>query len=103
MLRYTVLRILVFIGCLLALWLAGLRGPENALLLVAGAAVLSAAISYFALRRVREDYSAQVAERLERRSAAKRTRSDGSPTDEAAEDAEIAGDAQVPGDDGEFR
>lgn len=98
MMRYTVLRLLVFVGCLAALWLVGLRGEDNALLLVAGAAVLSAVISYFALRRVREDYSAQLAERIERRTASKRTRADGSPTDEDAEDAEITRD-----DGGGFR
>ncbi|MEO6789953.1 MAG: DUF4229 domain-containing protein [Ornithinibacter sp.] len=97
MMRYTVLRIVIFLACITALWLAGLRGQGNALLLVAGSAVLSALISFFALRRVREDYSAQLAERLERRTAAKRTRSDGSPTDEAAEDAETSQD------DGQFR
>ncbi len=97
MMRYTVLRIVVFLVCLTALWLAGLRGQDNALLLVAGAAILSAVISYFLLRRVREDYSAQLAERIARRTAAKRTRPDGSPTDEDVEDAEITGD------DGQFR
>ena len=59
MLRYTVLRLLVFLGCLALLWLLGLRGEEDLLLLVVGAALLSAVISYFALRRFREDYSAQ--------------------------------------------
>ena len=58
MLRYTVLRLLVFLGVLSALWLLGLRGQENMLLLVAGAALLSAVISYFGLRRFREEYSA---------------------------------------------
>jgi hypothetical protein len=87
-LRYTLLRLLVFLGCLAALWLLGLRGEKDVLLLVVGAALLSAVISYFGLRRFREAYSAQLAETIDRRSAAKRARSDGRSTDEDAEDAE---------------
>ena len=55
-----------------------------------GAALLSAVISYFALRRFREDYSAQLAARIDQRSAAKRTRPGGAPSDEDAEDAETS-------------
>ena len=96
MLRYTVLRLLVFLGCVAALWLLGLRGEEDLLLLVAGAALLSAVISYFALRRFREDYSAQLAARIDKRTAAKQPQP-GRPNDEDAEDAEVSGD------DGSFR
>lgn len=92
MLRYTVLRLLVFLGCLSLLWLLGLRGRADLLLLVVGAALLSAVISYFALRRFREDYSAQLADRIEHRVAAKRAGGSSRPTDEDAEDAEVAGD-----------
>ncbi|WP_392543179.1 DUF4229 domain-containing protein [Oryzobacter telluris] len=89
MLRYTLLRALVFFGCLAVLWLLGLRDEEDMLLLVAGAALASAVISFFALRRFREDYSAQLATRLEQRAAQKSgARTDG-PTDEDAEDAEV--------------
>ena len=73
MVRYTILRLLVFLGCVAALWLAGLRGEEDLLLLVAGAALLSALISYFALRRFREDYSAQLAAKIDQRTAAKQS------------------------------
>lgn len=97
MLRYTLLRLLVFLGCLCVLWLAGLRGEEDVLLLVVGAALLSAVISYFALRRFREDYSAQLAERIDRRTAAKRSSHEVRASDEDAEDAETSGD------DGAFR
>lgn len=100
MLRYTLLRFLVFFGCLAVLWLVGLRDEEDMLLLVAGAALLSAVISYVALRRFREDYSAQLATRLEERAAAKRARASRRPSDEAVEDAEVA----RPGEgDGDFR
>jgi hypothetical protein len=93
MLRYTVLRILVFLGCLLAFWLAGLRSQEEMLLLVVLAAASSMIISFFALKRFREAYSAEVAERLQRRAAtrAQRAAEQGvAATDEDAEDAEIA-------------
>jgi hypothetical protein len=96
-LRYTVLRLLVFLGCLALLWLVGLRGEEDLLLLVVGAALLSAVISYVALRRFREEYSAQLATRIEQRTAAKRGRPATSPSDEDAEDAETSRD------DGTFR
>ena len=97
MLRYTLLRLLVFLGCVAALWLLGLRGEEDLLLLVAGAALLSAVISYFALRRFREDYSAQLAaqDRPARRRQAVAARAP--RNDEDAEDAEVSGD------DGTFR
>ena len=96
MLRYTLLRLLVFAGCLAALWLAGLRGEDDLLLLVVGAALLSAVISFFALKRFREDYSAQLAQKIDQRTAAKRART-GVATDEDAEDTEVSGD------DGTFR
>jgi hypothetical protein len=96
-LRYTLLRLLVFLGCLALLWLLGLRDEEDVLLLVVGAALLSAVISYVALRRFREDYSAQLAARIDQRSAARRARSGAAPSDEDAEDAETSRD------DGTFR
>jgi hypothetical protein len=96
-LRYTVLRVLVFLGCLALLWLLGLRGEEDLLLLVVGAALLSAVISYFALRRFREEYSAQLAAKIDQRTTAKGTRPAETPTDEDAEDAETSPD------DGTFR
>lgn len=102
MLRYTLLRFLVFFGCLALLWLVGLRDEEDMLLLVAGAALLSAVISYFALRRFREDYSTQLASRLEERSSAKQGRRADRPSDEEAEDAEVARPRPAEGD-GEFR
>ena len=102
MLRYTLLRFLVFFGCLAVLWLLGLRDEEDMLLLVAGAALLSAVISYFLLRRFREDYSTQLATRLEERSAARRVRAAGRPSDEDAEDAEVSRPRPAEGD-GDFR
>ncbi|GGL32992.1 hypothetical protein GCM10012283_14300 [Phycicoccus endophyticus] len=99
-LRYSVLRLLVFLGCLLLLWLLGLRDPEDYLLLVVLAALLSMAISYVALRRFRQDYSAQLAESLERRSVARREHQASHPSDEDVEDAET--EAGTPDED-DFR
>ena len=48
--------------------------------------------SRVALRRFREDYSAQVAHKLEARAAAKRAAPRTPSADELAEDAEVSGD-----------
>ena len=72
MIRYTILRLLIFIACAIALWLAGLRGEENLLLLVVGAALASMVISYFLLRPMREQFSDEVAHKVEERTRAKR-------------------------------
>jgi hypothetical protein len=96
-LRYSVLRLLVFLACVSLLWLLGLRDRAELPYLVLGAALLSAAISYFALRRFREDYSAQLAHRIEARAAARKGAVPSRSADEEAEDAEVSGD------DGTFR
>jgi hypothetical protein len=95
-LRYSLLRLLVFLGCVSLLWLLGLRDRDQLPYLVVGAALLSAVISYFALRRFREDYSAQLAHRIEAR-AARKGAARAPSADEEAEDAEVRGD------DGTFR
>jgi hypothetical protein len=87
--RYSVLRLLIFFGVLAALWLLGLRGPDQQLLLLVLAAAISMAISVVVLRPFREDYSRQLAQRLEGRARAKQQRDTGS--DELAEDAEDEG------------
>jgi type II secretory pathway pseudopilin PulG len=91
MLRYAVLRLLVFLAALALLWLLGLRGEENLVLLVVGAALLSMVISFVALRRFREDTSARIAERLEHRAESRRATAQGPSADELAEDAEVEG------------
>lgn len=88
-LRYTVLRLMIFLGCLLVGWLAGLRDESQYVLLVVLAALASMAISYVALRRFREEYSAQLAESIERRAAARQSKVGQSAGDELAEDAEV--------------
>jgi hypothetical protein len=88
-LRYTVLRLMIFLGCLLVGWLAGLRDESQYVLLVVLAALASMAISYVALRRFREAYSAQLAESIERRTEGRQEKAGQSAGDEQAEDAEV--------------
>jgi Protein of unknown function (DUF4229) len=89
MLRYTVLRLLIFFGCLLFFWLVGLRNDQILLLLVSAAT--SVLLSFFLLRSQRDRFSAQIADRLEKRQEAKRQAVEGGDldSDEAAEDAEV--------------
>ena len=87
MVRYTLLRTLVFFGCLLILWLAGLRSRDQLFLLVAGAALISMVVSYFVLRPFREDYSRQIAEKLEHRAEQKAAERGAKPSDEGPSEA----------------
>lgn len=93
MVRYSILRLLIFFGCLGLLWLLGLRDRSEQLILLLGAALLSMAISFVVLRPYRQEYSRELSQRLERRQAAK-TRV---VSDEKAEDTE------ADGDDAEYR
>ena len=88
MARYTVLRLLVFFGCLTLLWLLGLRSREDEVFLVGGAAVLSLAISYVVLRPFREQASTQLSRRIDARRAKAAARQE-SDADAASEDAEV--------------
>ena len=93
MIQYTLLRALIFFVCLIVFYLLGLRGPENLPLLVLAAALSSMVISYFLLRGMREKFSAQIAHKIEQRTAAKQQKRAGAGpdrgTDESAEDAEV--------------
>lgn len=93
MIRYTLLRALIFFVCLIIFYLLGLRGEDYLLYLVLAAALSSMVISYFLLRPIREKFSAELAHKIEARTAAKREgRSQQTPrggTDESAEDAEV--------------
>jgi type II secretory pathway component PulM len=86
MLRYSVLRLLLFFGVLCALWLLGLRDRDQQWMLLVLAALISMVLSYFVLARFREESTRQIEERLARRSQARAQ--DDSASDEAAEDAE---------------
>ena len=89
MLRYTVLRLLIFFGCLVFFWLVGLRNDQILLLLVSAAA--SVVLSFFLLRSQRDRFSEQIADKIEKRQEAKRAAREtgGLETDEDAEDAEV--------------
>lgn len=84
MLRYTVLRLLLFFGFVCALWLVHVRG----LWLVILAAVLSMALSFVLLKGPRQAFSAQMAEHIEARLQRHEPAPD-SPTDEDIEDADF--------------
>lgn len=81
MLRYTVLRLALFVAVLGGLALAGARG----VLLIGLTVVVSIALSYLLLRRQRDAVAAAIAERMQTRLEAPRG---AGGTDEAAEDAE---------------
>ncbi|KAB7746445.1 DUF4229 domain-containing protein [Nostocoides sp. F2B08] len=89
MIQYTLLRLLVFGACLYVFWLLGLRSETELPYLVIAAALTSMVISYFTLRPMRERFSAQMAHRIEERTAAKAARRQDEPGDEDAEDAEV--------------
>ncbi len=85
MVRYTLLRFLIFFGCLGLLWLLGLRDRSEQPWLLVGAALLSMLISFFALRPLREDTVEKLSTRVESRIAAKRESSDEAVEDAATE------------------
>jgi len=87
MLRYSVLRLLIFFGVLSLLWLLGLRDPGQRWMLLVLSALISMVLSYFVLGRFREESTQRIAEVVERRTAAKQHRGQ----DENAEDAEDEG------------
>lgn len=93
MVRYTILRLLIFFGFVLLFWLVGLRGTSDMgrLVLIGSAAVASAVVSYVLLRGMRDEMTAKLVERHEARLRAKAEGfEDGD--DELAEDAEIERD-----------
>lgn len=73
MVRYTLLRLLIFFGFVLFFWLIGLRdSSETGRLMLIGAAVIaSAATSYVLLRGMRDEMTAKLVARHEERLRAK--------------------------------
>lgn len=84
MVRYTLLRLMIFFGCLALLWLVGLREPTELPWLVVGAALSSMIISAIVLRPFRAEMIQQIQDRQAAKEAARAARTD---TDEAVEDA----------------
>ncbi len=90
MVRYSLLRLLVFFGVLALLWLLGLRDPGQEWMLLVLSALISMVLSFFVLGRFREESTQQIAERLQRRAEARQ--SGGGTVQGADEDAEDAED-----------
>jgi mannitol-specific phosphotransferase system IIBC component len=91
MVRYSLLRILVFFGVLSLLWLLGMRGRDQQIPLLVISALVSMVLSYFVLARFREESTQKLQAAVERRAAARQERAaDPARSDEAAEDAETA-------------
>ena len=88
MVRYSLLRLLIFFGFVLLFWLIGLR--DNPVLLLGAAAIASAALSYILLRGMRDEITQGLMDRHEARMQAKQ-QEQAQGTDEAAEDAEVEG------------
>ena len=96
MVRYSLLRLLIFFGCLGLLWLVGLRDPDQRAYLVnvvallddRGPALLSMIVSFFVLSPFREEAVGRISERVEARTAARSQR----VTDEDVEDSAGADD-----------
>lgn len=84
--RYSILRLLIFFGVLLALWLVGIR--NNPVLLLGLSAIISAALSYALLRGMRDEMTAKLVERHEAKLQAKQEGRLAASEDELAEDAE---------------
>lgn len=87
MVRYTLLRLLIFFGFLVLFWLIGLR--ENKVLLLGAAALASAAASYILLRDMRDEMTAKL---MDRHEAKLRARDDDPLSDEKVEDREADAD-----------
>src|SRR6476620_3613427 len=84
MVRYSLLRILIFFGFLFLFWLIGLR--NNPVLLLGASAIASAAASYLLLRGMRDEITAKLVDRHEDQLVAKQQV--GQAREELAEDAE---------------
>ncbi|WP_347351186.1 DUF4229 domain-containing protein [Intrasporangium sp.] len=92
LMRYSVLRLLIFFGFTLLFWLVGLR--HNTVVLVLLAAIASSVTSYVLLRGMRDQMTAGLVARHEARVAARQSRQS---VDELAEDAEADAGGQDAG------
>jgi Protein of unknown function (DUF4229) len=88
MLRYSLLRILLFLGVLSLLWLLGLRDRDEQWMLLVLSALISLVLSYFVLARFREEATQTLASRVERRSRHRQAARE-EESDEAAEDGRV--------------
>lgn len=93
-LRYSVLRLLVFFGVAGVLWLLGLRDSDEMPILLLLSAAISLVISAVVLKPFRDRASDEIARRVEERRLRRAGRPTASQQDADAEDAEVEG----PGD-----
>lgn len=89
-LRYSSLRLLAFVGCLLLLWLVPWM-RQHPLVLLLAAATLSMFLSLFFLNGPREEMSQNLAHSIEVHHDRKQHSHE---SDEAVEDAQIAADGE---------
>lgn len=97
MARYTVLRLMIFFGIFLSLWLLGLRQASQQWWLLGLSALGSMVVSYFVLQGPRAQFSAVIARRVDERA---RRADQAYKNDENDENDENAEDAQVDEDSG---
>ena len=90
MARYSVLRLLIFFGFLLALWLLGLKDESQRWWLLGISALGSMVVSYFVLQGPRAQFSARIARHVDERAG----RAELARADEVAEDAEADEDSK---------
>jgi antibiotic biosynthesis monooxygenase (ABM) superfamily enzyme len=76
--RYSLLRIMLLFVCMLVLWLLGAWLPalRNPVWLLIATAVTSVTLSYFVLRGPREELARRLAQRVEARTARRRSDAD---------------------------
>ena len=86
MVRYTLLRALMFFGVMALLYLLGLRDRDEQVPLLVLSALISMVLSYFVLARFREESTQRIAQAVQRRAQVKQ--GNAARSDEAAEDAE---------------
>ena len=84
MARYSVLRLMIFLGFFLSLWLLGLRNGSERWWLLGISALGSMVVSYFVLQGPRAEFSARIARRVDERAV----RAELACTDEVEEDTE---------------
>ncbi len=96
MARYTLLRLMIFFGLFLLLWLLGLREASQQWWLLGLSALGSMVVSYFVLQGPRAQFSASIARRVDER-ARRADQAADRETDENAEDAQADEDSSRSG------
>lgn len=88
MLRYSVLRLLIFFGVAGVLWLIGLQEEDEMIALLLLSGLISLVISAVVLKPFRDEASTAIARKVEERRARRAAQPTATETDAADEDAE---------------